>query len=164
MKLVYCPTCHDVFSITHAKWRICTCKRSGGQYNRDMVTATIGGNARVFGVANPFFTKEWLELTEEQRIQKRIEYHYQEPHDCWWGDYKGDIQLFRITEPRGPRLKVRVNSILDSQPFPTMEVTIIDRRDYRVGDDRPDKVIVPHGVWQFKNNRRVNNNNHLRQT
>ena len=55
MKLLACPVCHDVLGLLGQEWRICLCGASGGQYNADLMTATVGGAARVFGVGNPFF-------------------------------------------------------------------------------------------------------------
>lgn len=106
MKLLYCDVCHHVVAIRGSHWSKCDCGRIGGQYNEDGVTATVGGPARVFGVANPFFAPEWQQLTPGQQQDKREAYNYG-PSDCWWGGYEGDSQLLFIKSPSGPRLSHR---------------------------------------------------------
>lgn len=56
MKLIFCPECHDIRRLTQRK-RMCTCRRSWGQYDLDGLHAAIGGLAVPLGIANPSFAK-----------------------------------------------------------------------------------------------------------
>lgn len=142
MKLLFCPFCYDVIRLIEREWRQCDCEKSGGQYNKDGMTATLGGAARVFGVANPFFDNLWLELDEIQRIKYREKNHYG-PGDCWWGEFKGDTQIFRIESAEGPRLRIKVKQVSAQ----SNEVTIIDSRKHWIdGIFDADNVIVPANV------------------
>lgn len=152
MKLIYCPICGDVARLIPSKWRQCECGLSGGQYNADLMTATIGGSARVFGVGNPFFNEFWTGLSDEMQQAARKKYGYGGQSDCWWGEYPGDQQIFRIESPDGPRLQIvrvepRENNTLGRGSLErqyTNEVFIVDRRDYTVDGKRGIKsVVVP---------------------
>lgn len=101
MKLIYCPVCDDVFRVESFTWRICNCGRSGGQYNPDNLTATIGGKAKVFGIPNPFFSDTYM-APPEDIIKIRHKYNDQWITDIWWGEYKGDWQIIRVNNPIGP--------------------------------------------------------------
>lgn len=125
MKLIFCTECSDVFRLVGEQWRMCMCGQSGGQYDQDNINATIGGSARVFGIANPFFFPEYLDITQEAHIPQRYGYttdgiplmtdmhtklqEYREEQgygssksDVWWGEYAGDDQITRISNPDGP--------------------------------------------------------------
>ncbi len=128
MKLLYCSQCGDVRALGIQTWRTCACKESGGQYNKDTVTATIGGLARVFGVSNLFFNEMWPVLTVEQKQVVRESYKLDPLTDCWWGDFKGDNQLFRVANSNGPRLKIKV---VRMDPY-TNKVIITDHRSFTV--------------------------------
>lgn len=137
MKLLYCRSCHDVVRLIHTKWRMCECELSGGQYNNDLITATVGGNCRVFGIPNP-----WLEECETTfHIRDDARQWFRDTHgnygneDIWWGEKPGDFQVIRLigedeVVANGPRLKVSVKK-LDATHTRT---TILDKREYRVGD------------------------------
>jgi hypothetical protein len=43
-KLIRCKKCEDIVRLVHTKWRKCECGKSGGQYNDDMISATVGGD------------------------------------------------------------------------------------------------------------------------
>jgi len=108
MKLLFCPLCRDVRGLHYAEWRKCLCGESGGQYNEDNVTATIGGAARVFGIANPFFNELFpiLETWQVEIVRKKWGYDDRRG-ECWWGEFGGDQQIMRIPSADGPRLVVR---------------------------------------------------------
>src|SRR4051812_28601913 len=104
MKLLFCSACGDVVCLRPEKWRQCKCKKSGGQYNEDNITATVGGNVKIFGIANTFFNARYpgypgtpLEecWTGEVLFSIREQAGYSES-EIWWGGYKGDVQLLRI--------------------------------------------------------------------
>lgn len=128
MKLLYCPLCHDVMGLIQQEWRTCLCGASGGQYNADGMTATIGGRVRIFGVGNPFFNELYPYLESEGKRKMRVDMYGQPDTDAWWGEYEGDQQLFRIAKGTGPRLKVKVENL----EGPMMNVAIMDKRDYTV--------------------------------
>lgn len=142
MKLLYCPFCADVVRLSPQSWRMCECGESGGQYNKDNNTATIGGKyTRVFGLANPFFEQMWLYVPDDKRIEFRRDHNYG-PGDVWWGGFPGDTQLFRIDDPEGPRLKIRIVK----RDIATNVITIIDKRPYTIDGKALKTVIVPSNV------------------
>jgi len=53
MKLIFCKSCHDIFSLRYDK-RYCSCKKSYGYYI-DNIEAKIGGNAIPVGFDNKSF-------------------------------------------------------------------------------------------------------------
>ena len=139
MKLIYCPMCADVFRLVGKSWRTCECQQSGGQYNKDLMTATIGGCARVLGIGNPFFNELYPMLNEEAKAALR-QRMYGQPTDAWWGEYPGDVQLFRIECAYGPRLAVRVVRVSETEN----KVIIIDKRPYTIDKKSNVKsVVVP---------------------
>lgn len=103
MKLLYCDNCQDIVRVGLSRWRTCFCGRVGGQYNEDGVTATIGGPARVFGIANPFFMPGFAKKTPQEIFEIRTRYKY-EGTEIWWGGGPSDTQLLWIKSPLGPRL------------------------------------------------------------
>lgn len=143
MKLLFCPLCFDVKGLVMAEWRECLCGESGGQYNKDGMTATLGGVARVFGVGNPFFNELYPFLNEEGIAKVRQKF-YGHQHEAWWGEYPGDTQIFRIRNADGPRLKVRIS---DSDRPLECVVAITDKREYWIdGKFRLSHVLVPKNV------------------
>lgn len=105
MKLIYCPRCKDIFRLYRA-WRRCRCGASGGGYQEDNVTATIGGEAEVFGIANPFFDSRYklvICMEDKKLAEYRQENGYGDQRsECWWGEFEGDTQIERISEAGGP--------------------------------------------------------------
>jgi len=53
MKLVYCPTCKDIFNLT-VDVKTCSCNCSGGYYT-DNINAKLYGNAVPIGFLNSEF-------------------------------------------------------------------------------------------------------------
>lgn len=140
MKLLFCPICHDVLGLLDNHWRTCVCKCSGGQYNADGMTATIGGMGKVFGVGNPFFNELYPFLNNEGKKAMRQKFYGQPDTDCWWGDYAGERQIFHIQEAAGPRVKVRV--VVESAVM--NRVIITDKRVvYIDGVQSRKEVLVP---------------------
>ena len=137
MKLLFCPQCHDVHGLIEQEWRMCLCGQSGGQYNIDGMTATVGGQARVFGVGNPFFEYLYPFLEEKGKRAMWKKYYGHEMGDCWWGEYEGDIQILRVEDPKGPCLKIKVENLKVAGPdrIPTESgtnlITVIDKRRYQ---------------------------------
>ena len=128
MKLIYCIECHDVVRLIHTKWRKCECKKSGGQYNSDLITATVGGTCRVLGIPNPYLT-EWeitFHIRDDARQWFRDKYGPWGKDDIWWGEKLGDEQIMRIESSNGPRLKCKVIKI-DNRHSKTI---ILDKRNY----------------------------------
>src|SRR5580698_7161399 len=130
MKLIFCPLCHDAQGLIMQTWRCCLCGKSGGQYNIDGMTATIGGMARVFGVGNPFFDDLYPYLEEKGKRRMWKKHYGHEMGDCWWGEYEGDRQIFRIFNPEGPRLDVQVKCFDGHENI----VIVIDKRKFLCGD------------------------------
>lgn len=153
MKILYCQICGDVLGLLGQEWRKCVCGDSGGQYNADCMTATVGGKARVFGVGNPFFSELYPYTTPETRKEMRKRFYGQPDTDAWWGEYPGDVQIFRIQSPDGPRLKVKVCSLgFDEKTRKACEpgqnrVTVVDKRPFTI-DGKSDlkEVTVPANV------------------
>jgi len=113
------------------KWRQCACKKSGGQYNDDNISATVGGDCEVLGIRN-----DWVDGSKKDRQNKELNTIAQ-------GEYLGDVQIHRIESGKGPRLKMDIEEIDDE----TNKVTFKDRRKYEVnvkgGDKSPDTLEVP---------------------
>lgn len=63
MKLIFCPTCHDVLKLQSRK-RKCACGQAWGLYVNDL-DARIGGKAIPLGISNPSFL-EALESRPEE--------------------------------------------------------------------------------------------------
>jgi len=144
MKLLYCPICRDVHGIIEEKWRKCLCGQSGGQYNADGMTATVGGEARVFGVGNhPFFDPLFIYLTDEKKRELRQKYYGQPDTDAWWGEYPGDVQIFRVPDSRGPRVEIKVRRKNNTEN----EVIVTEKHRPVLCDGRPiedlGSVVVP---------------------
>ena len=141
VKLLFCPSCTDVVRLQVERWKKCECGKSGGQYNCDCVTATVGGEARVFGIGNPFFWPHWAaHTTQKSRMAARRKWQYRiADSDCWWGEYSGDMQLFRILSADGPRLLCMLKVVGENQ----LEVTVTDLRAFRVAGKVINSVVVP---------------------
>lgn len=43
MKLLYCPTCHDIYNIKHEP-KTCLCGATSGMYRSDGLTVDVGGD------------------------------------------------------------------------------------------------------------------------
>ena len=54
MKLLYCNTCKDTFSLSYTT-KTCHCGESGGHYEADGLNATYYGNATPLGFTNNTF-------------------------------------------------------------------------------------------------------------
>ena len=54
MKLLYCNTCRDIFSLSYTT-KTCHCGESGGHYESDGLNATYYGNATPLGFTNNTF-------------------------------------------------------------------------------------------------------------
>lgn len=137
MKLINCLECKDVVRLIHTKWRNCECGKSGGQYNDDLITATIGGKCRVFGIPNTFFYDEFYYLTDEGKewYRKKIGYG---STDAWYGETKGDKQIFRIEANDGKRLKVKVVRHGKN----STKTIIVDKRDYVIDGEKNCKFVI----------------------
>lgn len=140
MKLIHCKKCHDVVRLIHTKWRKCECKESGGQYNADLLSATIGGDCDIIGIPNPFFDEVYKYLIEEnggkQFYRNKFGWGTQ---DVWYGGGAGDKQVCIINSPKGPRLSMEIEVI---DEFHTKSI-INDKRDYVIdGILRPGYIIL----------------------
>lgn len=140
MKLIRCRKCNDVVRLIETKWRVCECKRSGGQYNKDLMTATVGGDCDIVGISNLFFDDAYRKMDDKEKTKykKKIKHH---PCEIWYGEGLGDLQIHRIKNPSGPRLKMKVEWVDETHT----KSTFIDKRKYVVnikGNKRPKFVIV----------------------
>tara|TARA_R110000868_G_scaffold15938_3_gene72135 strand:+ start:189 stop:683 length:495 start_codon:yes stop_codon:yes gene_type:complete len=118
MKLIRCEKCEDVVRLVHTKWRKCDCGKSGGQYNDDMTSATIGGSCEVIGIRNDFFQEKQFSK-ERGEDSKNI---------IIQGEYVGDNQLHRIKSGNGPKLKMEIQENGDN----THDITFTDKRKYTI--------------------------------
>ena len=129
MKLIRCKTCNDVIRLIHTKWRTCECGGSGGQYNGLTLSATVGGDCEVIGIRNDFFDAPPFSKDREDKnmiIQ---------------GEYKGDVQIYRIKSPLGPRLNL---TIVENDN--TFDIVFDDEREYYInldGNTMPSMVQIP---------------------
>lgn len=139
MKLIRCKICEDVVRLIHTKWRKCDCGKSGGQYNDDLLTATVGGNCEVIGIRNDFFTESKVNRVKEHRNVIIL------------GEYVGDTQIHRIKSPNGPKLKMTFDKIDEE----TVKITFKDRRKFTINLRRnksPKTIKVPFNkASSFKN-------------
>jgi hypothetical protein len=141
MKLLFCSDCHDIKGLVKQEWRTCMCGKSGGQYNKDGLTATIGGAARVFGIGNPFFNDlyPFLESVGKKKMQQAFYGHTD--GDAWWGEYDGDEQIFRIRDSKGPALKLSVREMEDER---LMVISVTDKRVWSLaGGKKPESILLP---------------------
>lgn len=139
MKLIRCKNCNDVVRLVHTRWRMCDCGQSGGQYNEDLITATVGGSCEIFGISNLFFDEEFNKLSEDEKVsyRKEINHHWCE---IWFGEGVGDVQIHRIKSSKGPRLKMEVEWVGKN----LTKSTFLDKRNYSINlnDDKKPKYII----------------------
>lgn len=131
MKLIRCKNCEDVVRLIHTRWRTCECGESGGQYNGLTMSATVGGNCEVIGIRNDFF--EYEPFSEERNSRNTI----------IQGEYEGDVQIYRIESPLGPKLNIRIEGWNDAITF---KIIFEDDRNYilNLKDDKsPEFVYLP---------------------
>ena len=131
MKLIICKNCDDVVRLIHTKWRKCECGQSGGQYNDDLMSATVGGNCEVIGIRN-----DWVAAGKQKRKEAELNQIIQ-------GEYLGDVQIHRIISSEGPKLNMEINE-LDKE---FNEITFKDKRKYTINvkgsNKSPKTVKVP---------------------
>tara|TARA_R110001592_G_scaffold3431_1_gene19307 strand:- start:1242 stop:1724 length:483 start_codon:yes stop_codon:yes gene_type:complete len=130
MKLIRCKKCNDVVRLVHTDWRQCDCKSSGGQYNEDNISATVGGDCEVIGIRN-----DWIDASEKDREDGELNTIVQ-------GEYEGDVQIHRIESGDGPKLKIKIEPIDEE----TNKITFMDDRKYTIntkGDKSPVSIEVP---------------------
>jgi hypothetical protein len=141
MKLVRCKDCDDVIRLVHTKWRKCECGNSGGQYNDDFHSATVGGNCEVIGLRNDYFLEKPF---SKERNNKEINHIIQ-------GEYDGDVQIHRIESSKGPKLKMTIEKLDDDNNL----ITFTDDRKYTInvkGNKSPKTIEIPinHNGPSFK--------------
>ena len=152
MKLIHCKSCHDVVRLIPQIWRKCYCGEIGGQYNQDLMTATVGGDCDVIGIPNPFFDPVYKYLLDDNGGKQ----WYRAKHgwgtqDIWYGGLQGDKQIHYIKSPNGPRLKMKVKDLQNDYA----EITFLDKREYTIDGKRPETIIVEHaGTSSFKNKKK----------
>ena len=128
MKLILCKSCLDVVRLVHTKWRKCECGEAGGQYNDDLLSATVGGNCEVIGIRN-----DWVSAGKQKRNEAKL-------NNIIQGEYLGDVQIYRIISPDGPKLNIEIKK-LDNN---FNEITFKDRRKYTInvkGSNKSPKTI-----------------------
>jgi hypothetical protein len=131
-KLIRCKKCEDIVRLVHTKWRKCECGKSGGQYNDDMISATVGGECEVIGLRNDYFTKKQF---SKDRNDKELNSIIQ-------GEYDGDVQIHRIKSGDGPKLKMEIEAV-DGK---NNKITFTDDREYSInvkGNKSPKTIEVP---------------------
>ena len=131
-KLIRCKKCEDIVRLVHTKWRKCECGESGGQYNDDLMSATVGGNCEVIGLRNDYFTeKPFSKKRNKQELNTIIQ-----------GEYDGEVQIHRIESSEGPKLKIKIEKLDDNNN----KITFTDKRKYTInlkGDKTPKTVNIP---------------------
>jgi hypothetical protein len=136
MKLIKCNKCGDVARLVHTKWRTCECGKSGGQYNADMISATVGGDCEVIGLRNDYFEAKPFSKARDKKDDKG------QINSIIQGEYLGDVQIHRIKSGDGPRLKMDIEEIDED----TNKITFTDKREYVInlkGDKSPKTIEVP---------------------
>jgi hypothetical protein len=132
MKLIRCKKCDDVVRLVHTKWRKCECGESGGQYNDDLMSATVGGNCEVIGIRNDYFAeKPFSKKRNDKELNSIIQ-----------GEYDGDVQIHRIKSGDGPKLKMKIEKLNDENNL----ITFTDDRDYKItikGNKSPETIEIP---------------------
>ena len=153
MKLIHCKDCHDVVRLIHTRWRTCECKKTAGQYNADLMSASVGGDCDVIGIPNPFFDEVNKYLIEENGGKQWYRTHHGwGMQDIWYGGGLGDKQIHRIVSPRGPRLQMKVE-VVDKNHTKSI---ITDKRDYIIDGEKPNFVIIEnqmHTSFKAKKNK-----------
>jgi len=150
MKLIRCKECNDVVRLIAKKWRMCDCGKSGGQYNADLMSATVAGNCDIVGISNLFFDDKFRALTEENKVIFRKENNH---HWCeiWYGEMEGDEQILRIKNPKGPRLKMDIVVLSKKR----VKAIITDKRKYSINrkhNNMPKFIITENNLQpSFKN-------------
>jgi hypothetical protein len=132
-KLIRCKKCEDIVRLVHTKWRKCECGKSGGQYNDDMISATVGGDCEVIGIRNDYFAAKQFskERSDDGDLNNIIQ-----------GEYDGDVQIHRIKSGDGPKLKMEIEKIDEDNN----KITFTDDRKYTInvkGDKSPKTIEVP---------------------
>ena len=131
-KLIKCNSCEDIVRLVHTKWRKCDCGKSGGQYNDDLMSATVGGECEVIGLRNDYLVlKPFSKARDKNNLDKIIQ-----------GEYEGDVQIHRIESSDGPRLKMIIEK-LDEE---NNKITFTDDRKYTInlkGDKSPKTIEIP---------------------
>lgn len=128
MKLILCKSCLDVVRLLHIKWRKCECGESGGQYNDDLLSSTVGGNCEVIGIRN-----DWVSAGKQKRSDAKL-------NNIIQGEYLDDVQVYRIISSDGPKLNIDIKK-LDND---FNEITFKDRRKYTInvkGSNKSPKTI-----------------------
>ena len=139
MKLIRCKICNDVVRLVHTHWRMCDCGACGGQYNVDMLSATVGGDCDVVGISNIFFDDEYNSLTEKEKnkFKKKIKHP---PCEIWFGGSFNDEQIFRIKSSKGPRLNAEIEWLQDAS-----KMIVKDKRKYSGAGKYNPKIIIIKG-------------------
>jgi hypothetical protein len=135
-KLIRCKKCEDIVRLVHTKWRKCECGKSGGQYNDDLMSATVGGDCEVIGLRNDYFiakpfSKERDKKDDKGNLSKIIQ-----------GEYDGDVQIHRIESGDGPKLKMNIEQIDDDNN----KIIFTDDREYTInvkGNKSPKTIEIP---------------------
>lgn len=136
MKLIRCKKCDDVVRLVHTKWRNCECGKSGGQYNDDLMSATVGGDCEVIGLRNDYFAEKPFSKEREKKDDKGQLSHIIQ------GEYEGDAQIHRIKSPDGPKLKMTIEKLNDENNL----ITFTDNRKYTInlkGNKSPKTIEIP---------------------
>lgn len=136
MKLIRCKSCNDVVRLIERKWRMCECGKGGGQYNKDMVTATVGGDCDVVGISNLFFDDKYRKMSEKEKTEHKKEIDHS-PCEIWYGGGYEDEQIFKIKSPKGPRLNADVEWINGDS-----KLTFKDKRDFNGASKKNPKFII----------------------
>ena len=139
MKLIHCKKCHDVVRLIDTRWRMCECESCGGQYNADLLSATVGGDCDVIGIPNPFFDDVFKFLIEDNGGRQ----YYRDlfgwgKQDIWYGGGKGDLQIHKIKSCMGPRLEMKVEIVDETHT----NSIITDKRDYLIDGERKPSIIL----------------------
>lgn len=132
---------------------MCECKSTGGQYNADLMSATLGGDCDVIGIPNPFFDEINKYLIEEnggkQFYRDKFGWGKQ---DIWYGGGPNDLQIHRITSAKGPRLSMTVE-VVDKNHTKSI---ITDKRNYTIDGKKLPFVILENQMHpSFKQPKKI---------
>ena len=99
MKLIFCPSCRDVFKLTKDP-RSCSCGICSGKYNRDGKTAITNGNGICIAISNLDLKRAIKALNGGQPDNGTERYHYPEEWNvkCWVRPHGGNFNPNSIVD------------------------------------------------------------------
>lgn len=73
MKLIFCPTCQDIFKLQKYP-KTCECRKSWGKYEDDGLHAIVGGLSIPLGISNSSFNFTLRRMTDLDESNLGLEF------------------------------------------------------------------------------------------